>query len=316
MLRNPAKWTCPGLTSQVSQRPQQASVVIRRPLQPGFLARKVNSLTAQPTKVRTFPLEVLRTQQQPARRRRAMGPRNRYASFMLLPGEGEERESVSWSSRPPWGSQKGWYQRDPALSISEEISQEIADAHKLHHRCPKCPLTDSNTDYMGPCAHWTPNLQGHPQAFPYCGPTAGLDLGVLKKKSCSNGLFKMNTKYESHPKLCIIHGYTHTLFFFRSTVFVTCSLKIIFSVLWMDVESRWGGRWIIIVHPSVFLLAQPAAKPGHAQMLWNLAPGLVALYYSVSPSLPDAAALCLCYNGTSLWFHLNPEDGKLRGAKT
>lgn len=59
-------------------------MVIRRPLQPGFLARKVNSLTAQPTKVRRFPLEVLRTQQQPARRRRAMGPRKRHASFMLF----------------------------------------------------------------------------------------------------------------------------------------------------------------------------------------------------------------------------------------
>lgn len=61
-------------------------MVIRRPLQPGFLARKVNSLTAQPTKVCRFSLEVLRTQQQPARRRRTMGPRNRYASFMLLLG--------------------------------------------------------------------------------------------------------------------------------------------------------------------------------------------------------------------------------------
>lgn len=40
------------LTSQVSQRPQQASVVMCRPPQPGFLARKVNSLTAQPMKRR------------------------------------------------------------------------------------------------------------------------------------------------------------------------------------------------------------------------------------------------------------------------
>ncbi len=40
------------LTSQVSQRPQQASVVMCKPPQPGFLARKVNSLTAQPMKRR------------------------------------------------------------------------------------------------------------------------------------------------------------------------------------------------------------------------------------------------------------------------
>lgn len=82
-----------GLTSQVSQRPQQASVVIRRPLQPGFLARKVNSLTAQPTNVCRFPPEVLRTQPQPARRRRAAGPRKRYASLILFP-ERERKESL------------------------------------------------------------------------------------------------------------------------------------------------------------------------------------------------------------------------------
>lgn len=41
---------CQLLTSQVSQRPQQASVVMCRPPQPGFLARKVNSRTAQPVK--------------------------------------------------------------------------------------------------------------------------------------------------------------------------------------------------------------------------------------------------------------------------
>lgn len=40
------------LTSQVSQRPQQASVVMCSPPQPGFRARKVNSLTAQPMKRR------------------------------------------------------------------------------------------------------------------------------------------------------------------------------------------------------------------------------------------------------------------------
>ncbi|KAG7234120.1 hypothetical protein INR49_005784 [Caranx melampygus] len=40
------------LTSQVSQRPQQASVVMCSPPQPGFLARKVNSRTAQPMKRR------------------------------------------------------------------------------------------------------------------------------------------------------------------------------------------------------------------------------------------------------------------------
>lgn len=73
------------LTSQVLQRPQQASVVIRSPLQPGFLARKVNSLTAQPTKVCRLPLEVLRAESRPPRRRRVMAPRTRYASFMLFP---------------------------------------------------------------------------------------------------------------------------------------------------------------------------------------------------------------------------------------
>lgn len=84
-----------GLTSQVSQRPQQASVVIRRPLQPGFLATNVNSRTAQPTKVPRFPPEVLRTQQQPARRRRAMGPRKRYASFMLFCQRGKGKSSLT-----------------------------------------------------------------------------------------------------------------------------------------------------------------------------------------------------------------------------
>ena len=60
-------------------------MVIRSPLQPGFLARNVNSLTAQPTKVCRFPLEVLRTESQPPRRRRTVAPRTRYASFMLVP---------------------------------------------------------------------------------------------------------------------------------------------------------------------------------------------------------------------------------------
>ena len=87
-----------GLTSQVSQRPQQASVVIRRPLQPGFLARKVNSLTAQPTNVRRSPLEVLTTQPQPARSRRAVGPRIRHTSLMLFLREGKDGEFMIRSS--------------------------------------------------------------------------------------------------------------------------------------------------------------------------------------------------------------------------
>ena len=39
-----------------------------------------------------------------------------------------------------------------------------------------------------------PTLQGHPQAFPYSIPFAGLDLWV--KEVCPNRLFKMNTEYE------------------------------------------------------------------------------------------------------------------------
>lgn len=48
------------LTSQVSQRPQQASVVMCSAPQPGFLARKANSRTAQPTKRRRLAATVWR----------------------------------------------------------------------------------------------------------------------------------------------------------------------------------------------------------------------------------------------------------------
>lgn len=48
---------CQLLTSQVSQRPQQASVVMCRLPQPGFLARKVNSRTAQPVKRRRLMVD-------------------------------------------------------------------------------------------------------------------------------------------------------------------------------------------------------------------------------------------------------------------
>lgn len=155
-LRNQTKWLALkawppgpglGLTSQVSQRPQQASVVIRRPLQPGFLARKVNSLTAQPTKVCRFPLEGLRAQLQPARRRRTTGPRRRYASFMLFPREGREREFMDASSCPAWNSQQCAVS-DLALSISDGKSQGILNVPRLQHRCPKFPLPPV-------CTPWT-----------------------------------------------------------------------------------------------------------------------------------------------------------------
>lgn len=71
------------LTSQVSQRPQHASVVTRSPLQPGFLARKVNSRTAQPMKVRRSMAEVWSTTPQPASSRRSTAPRIWWWSFIL-----------------------------------------------------------------------------------------------------------------------------------------------------------------------------------------------------------------------------------------
>lgn len=43
-------YMCMSVTSQVWHRPQQASVVMRSPLQPGFWATKENSRTAQPRK--------------------------------------------------------------------------------------------------------------------------------------------------------------------------------------------------------------------------------------------------------------------------
>lgn len=77
------------LTSQVSQRPQQASVVTLRPRQPGFLARKVNSLTAQPTNVRSSKAEALVAAPRPHSSRTGRAPRSRLCSFMLKQ-EGQE----------------------------------------------------------------------------------------------------------------------------------------------------------------------------------------------------------------------------------
>lgn len=80
------------LTSQVSQRPQHASVVIRSALQPGFLARKVNSRTAQPMKVRRSMAEVS-VPPWPASRRRSRAPRVTQGSFMLRQKGEEDWES-------------------------------------------------------------------------------------------------------------------------------------------------------------------------------------------------------------------------------
>lgn len=77
------------LTSQVSQRPQQASVVTLSPRQPGFLARKVNSLTAQPTNVRRSMAEALVGAPRPDSSRTRRAPRVRQWNCMLM-AEGEE----------------------------------------------------------------------------------------------------------------------------------------------------------------------------------------------------------------------------------
>ena len=172
-----------GLTSQVSQRPQQASVVIRRPLQPGFLARKVNSLTAQPTNVRRFSLEVLMTQPQPARSRRVMGPRKRYTSLMLFLREGKEGEFINRSSY--------LYQCN-----GHELGQTSGDGEGQGALVCCSPWVSNSRTRPG---NWTitttsmdnvlvtikgtlplefqvtkhPTLQGYPKAFPYGIPTAG-----------------------------------------------------------------------------------------------------------------------------------------------
>lgn len=57
-------------TSQVWQRPQQASVVTRRFLHPGFWATKVNSRTAQPRKPWIMVVTATQTAAWPTRRRR------------------------------------------------------------------------------------------------------------------------------------------------------------------------------------------------------------------------------------------------------
>lgn len=57
------------VTSQVWQRPQQASVVMRSPLQPGFWATKENSRTAQPRKPWSVLVMATHTTAVPATRR-------------------------------------------------------------------------------------------------------------------------------------------------------------------------------------------------------------------------------------------------------
>lgn len=57
------------VTSQVWQRPQQASVVMRSPLQPGFWATKENSRTAQPLKPWSVLVMATHTTAVPATRR-------------------------------------------------------------------------------------------------------------------------------------------------------------------------------------------------------------------------------------------------------
>lgn len=58
------------VTSQVWQRPQQASVVTRRPLQPGLWATKENSRTAQPRKPWRVLVRATHTASVPATRSR------------------------------------------------------------------------------------------------------------------------------------------------------------------------------------------------------------------------------------------------------
>lgn len=87
------------LTSQVSQRPQHASVVTRSPLQPGFLARKVNSRTAQPMKVRRSMAEVLSASPQLASGRRSRALRITQWSFMLRQKREKWRASTDQKAR-------------------------------------------------------------------------------------------------------------------------------------------------------------------------------------------------------------------------
>lgn len=94
------------LTSQVSQRPQQASVVTLSPRQPGFLARKVNSRTAQPTNVRRSMAEALVAAPQPDSSRTRRAPRIRQWSFML---KAEGRGGEAWESQhSPAGKKCKW----------------------------------------------------------------------------------------------------------------------------------------------------------------------------------------------------------------
>lgn len=64
------KWSPGRLTSHVWQRPQQASVVMRSPLQPGLWAMKENSRTAQPRNPCSVLVRAAHTAAVPAIRRR------------------------------------------------------------------------------------------------------------------------------------------------------------------------------------------------------------------------------------------------------
>lgn len=91
------------------------------------------------------------------------GAEEKVCQFHAVPPKREKKEFINRSSCPPWGSQQcvGGYQRDLTLSISEEMSQVIADVHKLQHRCPKFLLTDSSMDSVGPlCSLDTPPSKG------------------------------------------------------------------------------------------------------------------------------------------------------------
>lgn len=126
------------LTSQVSQRPQHASVVTRSPLQPGFLARKVNSRTAQPTKVRRSMAEVLSVPPQLASSRRSREPRIAPWSFMLRQ-KGEKRRARRRERSGGLG--------EPAQSRRQEVQ-----AHRLSSSRdgPSSPQTHCSSSSLSP----------------------------------------------------------------------------------------------------------------------------------------------------------------------
>lgn len=133
------------LTSQVSQRPQHASVVTRSPLQPGFLARKVNSRTAQPTKVRRSMAEVLSVLPQLASSRRSREPRIAPWSFMLRQ-KGEKRrvrrastvqEARSGSAQAQLEPGQPFLPSDTLFLILTQPKRRRGDARMRGHLLPE-----------------------------------------------------------------------------------------------------------------------------------------------------------------------------------